>query len=422
MEIKRYPIKEMKMKIKDLHELYKNEFLILNPEFQRSYVWEKMRDKRERLIDSLLREFDIGKIFLRQEIKIIEGKPVVIYECLDGQQRLRSIFDFIDGQYPTSKRITRELGDSKTFDELDTKHQININERWLEPVVVESEDDEMISDIFLRLQEGVPLRGPEKLNAERGVMRNKVVELSKHEFFGKTSVSPYRFAYRYLVAQIMRLEEQRVLNSLNFVNIGYNELRRMYRSYRDEETKVRYLANRINSTLNFLSRVLDKDVKVIWSKGDVISIYLLTSYVRDKFAISGKEDKFKEFVMKFLEKVENTQTARDRRTEDNASYYDYKEKRKRSTTSGSMIRDRFEIFLQEFLKYIPDLKLKDEKRLFDWGQKLAIYNRQKGKCKGCGRLVENIREAEFHHVIPYEKGGPTTVDNGEMYHPECHPR
>lgn len=49
MEIKRYPIKEMKFKIKDLYDMYKKGTLILNPEYQRSYVWEKIRDKREKL-------------------------------------------------------------------------------------------------------------------------------------------------------------------------------------------------------------------------------------------------------------------------------------------------------------------------------------------------------------------------------------
>lgn len=422
MEIKRYPIKEMKFKIKDLYDMYGKGTLELNPEYQRSYVWEKIRDKREKLMDSLLREFDIGKIFLREIKKVIEGKVITTYECLDGQQRLRSIFDFMDDKYPTSKRVTRELVEPKKFSELDPKYQMYIAGIWINPIVVESDDDEMISDIFLRLQEGVPLRGPEKLNAERGVMRNKVVELSKHKLFEKTSLSPYRFAYRYLVAQIMRLEEQNVPGSLNFVNIGYKELKSMYQRYRNEETKIERLANKVKSNLNFLNRVLDQDANVIWSKGDTISIYLFTSYVRDKYAISGKEGRFKDFIMQFLEKVENIDTVRDPRTEENAPYYDYKQKRRGSTTSATMIRERFELVLQEFLNFIPDLRLKDEKRLFDWGQKLAIYNRQRGKCKGCGKPVGSIREAQFHHCIPHTEGGPTTVENGEMYHPECHPR
>jgi len=423
LEIKRYPIKEMKIKMRDLYDMYKEGTLKLNPEYQRSYVWEKIRNKREKLIDSLLREFDIGKIFLREVKKIDKGKVITTYECLDGQQRLRSIFDFMDDNYHTSKMITKELGEPKKFTKLDPKYQMNIAGIWVYPVVVESDDDEIISDIFLRLQEGVPLRGPEKLNAEKGVMRNTVVELSKHKFFEKTDINPYRFAYRYLVAQIMRLEEQRVTETLNLVNIGYKELVNMYQLYKDarEKNKVSRLAQKIKSNLNFLNKALSQDADWIWSKGDMISIYLLTSYMRDKYAVSGEKKRFKDFIMHFLEKIENIQTS-DSRTEENASYYDYKIKRRGATTSGSTIKERFEVMLQEFLKFVPDLELKDDKRLFDWGQKLAIYNRQHGKCKGCGKPLQSIKDAEFHHKTPWNEGGKTTVGNGEMYHHECHPR
>jgi len=409
MEIERYPIEPRKLWIKDLYQMYKQGTLILNPEFQRSYVWKEFRGKRERLIDSMLRDFDIGKIFLREIIKIIDGRAVVTYECLDGQQRLRSIFDFIDGEYTTSSKITKELGSPKKFSDLEPRYQVKIRDIQIEPVVVRSDNDEMISDIFMRLQEGVPLKGPEKLNAERGFMRNIVVELSKHDFFGKTSIKPYRFAYRYLVAQIMRLEEQNVLDSLNFVNVGYEELLSMYQRYRDrDETKVKHLAEKVKSNLNFLSRVLNKDASAIGSKGDAISIYLLTSYVRDKYAISEKENEFKDFVMNFLQDVAYSPK----------SAYGVE---RRSTTSGKTIKEMFNSILQKFLEFTPDLRLKDDKRLFDWGQKLAIYSRQKGKCKRCGKPVD-LKAAQFHHIWRYEDGGPTTVKNGEMYHPKCHPR
>jgi len=389
--------------------MYEQETLTLNPEYQRSYIWERIPKKRERLIDSMLRDFDIGKIFLREIIKIIEGKAEVTYECLDGQQRLRSIFDFIDDKYTTLKEITKELGDPKKFSDLEAVYQGKIRDIRIEPIVVRSDDDEIISDIFMRLQEGVPLRGPEKLNAERGFMRKTVFELSKHEFFGKTSINPFRFAYRYLAAQVMRLEEQQVLDTLNFVNIGYRELLTMYQHYKDkDETKVRRLAQKGKSNLNFLSKTLGKDASAIWSKGDAIAIYLFTSYIRTKYAIIGKEDKFKEFVMKFLQEAWQSPK--------NAYGVE-----RRSTTSGKTIKTMFDSMLGKFLEFVPGLRLKDDKRLFDWGQKLAIYRRQRGKCKGCGKPVD-LKEAEFHHIKPHVEGGPTFVENGEMYHRNCHPR
>jgi hypothetical protein len=53
--------------------------IVYNTEFQRGEVWDLPR--KQKLIDSILRGYNINTIFLRQ---LSDGK----YECLDGQQRL----------------------------------------------------------------------------------------------------------------------------------------------------------------------------------------------------------------------------------------------------------------------------------------------------------------------------------------------
>lgn len=412
-EVKRYPMGRQEFKLKDLHGMYKKETLVLNLEYQRSYVWERIRGKRERLIDSLLREFDIGTIFLRRVEKIRSGKPLTIYECLDGQQRLRAIFDFIEAKYPTSVEITCELGKPSLFEDLGPEYKIRLTDTWIKPVIVNSDDEDMISDIFMRLQEGVPLGGPEKLNAMRGEIKNAVVELSKHPFLKNTGISEYRFSYRYLCTQLMSLEINEVLESQKFVNMRYKDLKSMYESFADvdKKTVVTMMVNKVKSNLNFLEEVLNTDAGVIQNRSDAISIYLLASHLRAKYAISTKKDDFKHFVRIFLEKVE---------TEKSSPWLDFRANRRRATTTGKIVQENFEIILREFLKILPDLELKDDKRIFDWGQKLAIYNIQDGKCKACGKPV-HIKEADFHHKKPWDKGGRTTVKNGEMYHPEHHP-
>lgn len=80
-------------------------------------------------------------------------------------------------------------------------------------------------------------------------------------------------------------------------------------------------------------------------------------------------------------------------------------------------------YFWKFFSDHPEIewKRKDPQRLFDWPQKLAIYRRQNGRCLACKREVD-ITRAVFHHRMPWEKGGKTTVENGEMYHSEHHPR
>lgn len=417
-EVKRYPISRIEMKLKDLYEMYKSGTLILNPEFQRSYIWERMRGKRERLIDSLLREFDIGTIYLRRVEKIVDGKPIVTYECLDGQQRLKSIFDFIDGEFAISPKITWEFKEPKKFDELEPKYQLKITDVWIKPIVVETNDEDIVSDVFMRLQEGVPLKSAEKLNAIKGEMKKAVIKLSKHPFLQETEISKYRFNRRYLCAQLVYLEKERKEpdSSWNF-KVKYKQLKKMFEEYAgyDKKASIEKLINKVRSNFNFLNQVLGKSASIIRYNGDMISIYLFASYLKNRYAIKGKKNELKIFIRNFFSKVESA------RKEESSIFGRFKMNRRRATTDGEVMRENMELLLTEFLKYVPDLELKDDKRLFDWGQKLAIYSLQDGKCKACGKEI-SIKDAQFHHRVPWELGGKTTVENGEMYCIKHHPR
>jgi len=75
-----------------------------------------------------------------------------------------------------------------------------------------------------------------------------------------------------------------------------------------------------------------------------------------------------------------------------------------------------------FLNKASTIQLKDAKRSFDVGQKLAIYynkNKRICQCQHCFKEV-NWEEADFHHIVFHSKGGPTTVENGQLMHIACH--
>lgn len=76
--------------------------------------------------------------------------------------------------------------------------------------------------------------------------------------------------------------------------------------------------------------------------------------------------------------------------------------------------------LSVFLNEAPGIQLKDEKRGFEFGQKLAIYyKKDKRICQFCKEVVE-WGNASFHHIKFHSKGGPTTVENAQLMHKKCH--
>lgn len=78
-----------------LHQLLQDGQLRLAPEFQRNAVWPPAA--KAYLIDTILTERPMPLFFFQRGRSAQTGKPV--YSVVDGQQRLRSIFEFLDDRF-----------------------------------------------------------------------------------------------------------------------------------------------------------------------------------------------------------------------------------------------------------------------------------------------------------------------------------
>ncbi len=111
----------------------------LEPFFQREPVWPP--DKQQHFIDTILREWGTPKIFLW---KRAEGD----YACVDGKQRLISLFDFMDNRLPLSKKYSGDYG-GKTYSKLSPEIQCKIDDYEFDvEILTEAKDDEVFD--FLR--------------------------------------------------------------------------------------------------------------------------------------------------------------------------------------------------------------------------------------------------------------------------------
>ena len=74
-----------------------------NPDYQRPAVWSQAQ--KQLLMDTILRGYDIPKFYWRK----VSSSPDN-YEVVDGQQRVRAIWEFVEGKYRLSK-TTDKIGD-----------------------------------------------------------------------------------------------------------------------------------------------------------------------------------------------------------------------------------------------------------------------------------------------------------------------
>ncbi|MCE9641039.1 MAG: DUF262 domain-containing protein [Betaproteobacteria bacterium] len=186
----------------------------LKPVYQRQgEIWSL--EKRQLLIDSLINRYDIPKLYFHKLDREVAKKSKKDYAVIDGRQRLEAIFSFIDGDFPLSKDF-EFLEDATikatelTYSDLARKYP-RLKQRFdafsLPIVCVETDDLELIEDMFSRLNEAVPLNAAEKRNAIGGDMATAITEISNHQFFKKkVRFSNGRYQHREVAARLLFLE------------------------------------------------------------------------------------------------------------------------------------------------------------------------------------------------------------------------
>src|SRR4051794_26478719 len=95
-------------RISDFLEWHKENKLVLNPTFQRGSVWPPAA--RSYLIDTILRELPMPKIYFRTTVDLLTKRTV--REVVDGQQRLRAIIEFAGDKFVLSK-VAKEFQGKK---------------------------------------------------------------------------------------------------------------------------------------------------------------------------------------------------------------------------------------------------------------------------------------------------------------------
>jgi Protein of unknown function DUF262 len=142
------------------------------PKFQRLYVWPDTLASR--LVESILLNVPIPPCYLSENE---EGELDVI----DGQQRIYSLYRYLDNQFPLRGLQALPELDGKRFFELPNKEQRKIRTHTLRCVVITNESHPEIKfDVFERLNTStMPLSAQELRNCvSRGSLNDLLEELS----------------------------------------------------------------------------------------------------------------------------------------------------------------------------------------------------------------------------------------------------
>lgn len=225
----------------------------LNPRFQRGAAWQNPRQVL--LIDSILRGMDIPKVYLRR----LPGGGAHTHDAVDGQQRLRAIFEFRDDEYPL--RYTDPLPQIEGHNVHDlhfSELHKSLRDRFdafevAVAEIIEATPDE-ISSLFSRLQMGVSLNPAELRNAIGGPLQHVInVMAETHEFFTTSRISGSRYKRADYAALLFAMAAYRGRSDLKAP-----DLKRMIGEYGpDRAGEILELAAEVGDALNVLASVND---------------------------------------------------------------------------------------------------------------------------------------------------------------------
>jgi len=179
-------VKPETMTIKTLKDQFNSGIMYVDDSFQRRYVW--LRKNQIKLIETILKGFIIPEIFIwDQETDPDTGESK--RSIVDGQQRIRSIVDFINGEYSLTKAHLDDQDASyagKSFSNLDPEDKKLIWDYSLSVQRIQSSvTREEVINIFLRLNSTDKSLNPQELrNAEyNGLFLQNAIQISNNPFW-----------------------------------------------------------------------------------------------------------------------------------------------------------------------------------------------------------------------------------------------
>lgn len=272
-------------RINDVLSWSERKELILSPKFQRRTVWSPRG--KSYLIDSILKGFPIPPFFIREKILVRERKTV--REVVDGQQRLRTILEFVSDGFSVMKIHNDEVAGLK-YSQLPEELQQTILSYPLSVNTLIGTDDSTVFDIFSRLNAySVPLNDQEKLNALYvGVFKQFIDKLSKNQliYWEENKIISK--------SQIGRMKEveftaELICAMLFGLQNGKKIIRDTYKKYDDEFSNSELIDERFAQTLEECKILLDDNIQEFEFKRMPLFYSLFTALYDLKYGLQNLE-------------------------------------------------------------------------------------------------------------------------------------
>lgn len=431
--------------------------LFLSPEeYQRENAWNLYQKRL--LIDTIFQGMDIPKLYfwkidhqtlhngypdgdtkniysdiLERKRKDNDDPDPYLFEAVDGQQRIRTILEYM-GVNPPNEKVYRGIWGSpfpamdetpmakgRTFDKLNAEQQIKFEEKPLTVMVLEKATINEVRDMFLRLQNGTPLNAQQKRDAMGSYIGRVAREISMMPFFKESVPFDNSGAAHHLVASQMLLLELKD----KIVSCTSRQLDKIYEHYKKVSVDPVIVA-KAKKIVGILGNIFSAKNHHL-NRSYVLGFYWAISRILNIYTINNSEY---QQIKENFEKLDDSRLVAMNRDYSNKTddeiYFNLSLSMSRGTDGADGINTRHAIlsqFLFDNVNLLAHPSL-DPKRNFTHEEKLILYRRAQGCCqlehngKVCGRLID-FDDAVVDHIIPHSKNGLTVLENGRISYKSC---
>lgn len=254
--------------------------LEIKPSFQRNPVW--VNRQKSYLMDTILNRYPIPEIYMQETVDT-DGRQH--YIIVDGQQRIRSVLEFIGGGFSLDEKESPEFHGAFFSDlSVDQKRaffQYNFVVRILPDI-----GDSQLRQIFKRLNQNVVSLNAQELRQAvySGPFITLMNELSDIQFFDSANLFTPNDIRRMLDVEYV---SELAIAVLNGIQNKKDKIEAYYQLYEDSFEDVSYLKQIFQTVTLEIGKILPDISKTRWKKKtDFYTLFLVFSAHVDSLPLS----------------------------------------------------------------------------------------------------------------------------------------
>jgi len=344
------------------------------------------------------------------------------YISIDGNNRTITLFEFLNnkirlehGTYRLTKGTVKVDSVNDTYETLDSTMREHIdNNVFLSICEYVSATRSDCSESFIKINSGMKLNGQELRNAILVPFASAIRELS--EKYGKTS---------FRTISGMKNNSRRAIDE-QFVDLSIYYTFGVDRSISKPTKDEAYMDNSdvsyeffnggrklIEETMDIIAKYADEGFKDV---STLMNFFIAMKYLnKNHYNILDKESFFKWFMASENKRVSDSTILAETKEGEYRAYFGCNK-----DASAKFLKARYDYIVKD-LQLISDKIVcrPDPERLFTIQQRYKLWERQGGICTITGKQIPE-NEINNHtlwaadHIYPHSKGGPTTLENGQL--------